>query len=362
MAEKKFTKRTGQVSLALKSGGNSFTGFESVHIRRSMLEISGGFALIIENFFKDQRTPRLTMDSPVQVEINGVRVLDGWIDKMPISFGDDNDSVEIHGRDKTCDLVDCMYSFTPNEWRNQSIANLIRNLCHPFDISVVIGPSAVQEVSSVIETYKASEGVTVGDLINELCRDVGIFAMSTGDGKLTLTKAGATRSNDGITVGSNCTAGKHTQSNENRHSDYIVKGQGIGTDNKSRGDYISCIGNFEDPIVGRTRPRVLFSEGITNTAKCRRKAIFEARVQAGLSRAITFNMPSWLQSGSVPWKVNQLVPVKDRFGGIDQSMLVFAVEFTYDEEQGDLAYVSVMDPEACSLSTNRLSIKSRFDG
>jgi prophage tail gpP-like protein len=327
-----------------------------------MLEVSGGFAVSITNFFKDQKSINLKMTSAVQLEANGYKLLDGWIDKIDVAYGVDSDRVEIYGRDKTCDLIDCTHASTPNEWKNQSVRNLIRQLCNPFSVSVVIDDSATSEVEKVIETYKASEGIPVSELIIELCRDIGVLPMTVGDGKLTITKSGTTSSNSGIVVGDNATACNLVQTNEARFSTYIVKGQGVGTSNKTRDDYISCNGSFDDAIVTRYRPKVSFAEGIANNALCKTKAIADARISAGLSRMATYNIHSWLQHDNRPWRVNQLVPVRDKIALIEKTMLVVAVDFIYDEEDGgDTARVSVVDTGTFTLSPSKLNIKSRFD-
>ena len=237
--------------LILKINQIAYQGFESVHIRKSMFDICGGFAVSTDNFFQGGTSVQeIKMGQGVKIEINGVQILDGWIDKMPIKFGQNFDVLEIHGRDKTCDLVDCSWNDIPNEWKNQTIKNLIKTFCAKFGITVLTDDLVETEANLTIESFKASEGIPISELILELCRDAGILPISMGDGYLTLTKAVENKyTADAIIVGGNAEGGELIQSNENRFSDYEVKGYGIGTDNKALSDFIECYGNFSDPII-----------------------------------------------------------------------------------------------------------------
>lgn len=351
-------------NLILKINKISYSGFESVHIRKSMLNICGGFAVATDNFFQGgTNTQEIKMGYGVKIEINNKQILDGWIDEMPIRFGKDYDRLEIRGRDNTCDLVDCCWDYTPNEWKNQSIKNLIKTMCSKFNINVIVDNSAQIEVENKIETFKASEGIPVSELINKLCRDAGILPISIGDGNLTLTKSSEVEyANDAIIVGGNAEGGELIQSNLNRFSVYKIKGYGISTDNKTLRDYIECYGSFSDPIITRERSFLTFTDNTTSSFFCRKKAIAEARIRAGLSRAIIYRVDNWVQSNNTPWEINKLVKVKDSFTGTDDSLLIAAIDFVYDENDGgDTAKIMCVDKTTFTLSEEAIKIKSRFD-
>jgi len=348
--------------LVLKINNVSYKGFEQVQISRSMLNICGGFVVSANNFFQGgTNSQQIKIGQGVKIEIDGQLVLDGWIDKMPIEYGENTDNIEIYGRDKTSDLVDCCFDFTPNEWKNQTVGNLIKNLCNPFGIAVEVDNTATTESNIKVETFKANEGIPVYELISELCRDQGILPLCYGDGKLTLTKAGGNYADDSIVDGINILKGKLLLDNEDRYSSYKVKGYGIGTDEKALADFISCFGEFSDGIITRTRPYVEFAESVTNNGQCKKKAISIARLKAGLSRANVYSISNWIQTTGKVWKINKLVRVKDRFAGIDTTMLIFSVDYTYYEEGGDITQIMVCDKNTFSLSENEITIKSRFD-
>ena len=111
----------------LKINKVAYRGFESVHIRKSMLDMCGAFIAATDNFFQGGTSAdEIKMQHAVKAEINGYAIIDGYIDEMPIDFGRNRDHVEISGRDNTMDLIDCSWDETPNEWINQSVKNLIK--------------------------------------------------------------------------------------------------------------------------------------------------------------------------------------------------------------------------------------------
>lgn len=350
--------------LILKTNKIAYSVFESVHIRKSMLDMCGAFVVSTDNFFQGGSSSReIKMGRGVKVEINGYPIIDGWIDEMPIDFGQRYDHLEISGRDNTCDLVDCPWDETPNEWKNQTVKNLIKTFCNKFNITVITDDSASAEVETKIESFKANEGVPISELISELCRDIGILPISKGDGYLTLTEATTTEySTDAIIVSGNAEGGRLVQSNKDRFSSYKVKGYGIGTDNKALADFVNCLGEFSDSIISRDRPFVNFAENATTSAICKKKAIWEARVRAGLSRAIIYNVDSWTQSDDKPWQINKLVKVQDDFTGIDDTMLIAMIDYIYDENDGgDTCKIMCVDRNTFSLSEDQINIKTRFD-
>ena len=350
--------------LILRINKIAYSGFESVHIRKSMLDVCGAFIVSTDNFFQGgSSNQEIKMGQGVKVEINDSKIIDGWIDEMPIDFGRNRDHLEISGRDNTCRLVDCPWDETPNEWKNQTVKNLIKTFCNKFDITVITDDSASTEVETKIESFKANEGVPISELILELCRDVGVLPISYGDGYLTLTEATTTKyTTDPIIVGGNAEGGRLIQSNKNRFSSYKVKGYGIGTDNKALTDFINCYGEFSDTIISGDKPFVNFAENATTSAICKKKAIWEARVRAGLSRAIIYNIDSWVQSDDKPWQINKLVKVKDDFTGIDDTMIIASIDYIYDEDDGgDICKALIVDRNTFSLLEDQINIKTRFD-
>jgi len=350
--------------LKFKINEVSYTGFEEVDIFKTMQSMSGKYKVTLQNSYKGGNTlADIKINDRCVMEIDDQLIMDGYVDSMPIEYAEDKCLLTLTGRDNTSDLIDCSYDFTPNEWKNQTLGNILKNICDNFGISVLVDSSASSEVNTVIDTFKANEGEFVWEIINELCNDNSILAVNYGDGNLTLTKVRNKYTSDGIITGVNVDSCFTEQKTENRYSSIKVKGQGISNDNKALADYISCSGSFNDAIIERQRPLVLFSELPTDNAKCKKKAIWESRIRAGLSRQIIYQVPNWVQTNGKVWNFNELTKVEDDILGIDETKLILSVNFIYSASENidEVTQLTVIDRNTFNTSENDIRIKSVFD-
>lgn len=316
----------------LKAGGTSFVGaWEQVHIRKSMINLAGGFGFDTTDFFSKSKLIR--MGDPVVVDIDGQPVNTGYIDWMPVAYDADGHFVHIKGRDKTADLVDSSYIGTVNEWKNQSVKNIIINMCAPYGIDVVVDTTVEEAANFLIETFKANDAESAYDQIKDLCIDNGILPLSYGDGFLTLTKVTTKRkATDNLEFGINVSNGRLLQDDRERYSEYNVKGLGISNDNKSQSDYIEPFGRATDSVIKRFKPLTIFQDRSTDSGRCEKRAKWEAALRAGFSRGIVYEVNEWIQKSGKIWDINMLVKVKDDFLGVNTEMVIAEVDYVLDED------------------------------
>ncbi len=352
-------KVANNFSLQIKD--HEFKGWNQMSVFTSMNNISGTFGFMGHDFSRGDFTQwKVKLGDEAKVMIEDVCILNGYVDSIPITYGPKTFNIQFIGRDKTADLIDCPYEETAKEFKKQSRRSIITRLCRPFGIDVSFDSSVSSEMGVVLPTFKADEGRMCFELISELCRDAGVIPISIGDGKLTITKTSTKKATDTIKFNINAVKGYLTQDNTSRYSDYICKGVGGGTDNKSLTDFIQPKGKFKDAIINRYRPYVIFSDRATDTGKCKERARWEARVRAGLSRAISYELPGWMQSDRSIWQINKLVYVKDELLDIDDTMLLSEVSYNYNSD-GAYCILTVVDKDTYSGSSSDIDIKTGFD-
>lgn len=339
--------------LVLNINNNAYEGWQDVNIRQSIMSICGTFGVSNIGFRPGVSGDlNIKIDDEVTVEIDEQRIITGYIDDMPVTYSFDGADIAVIGRDKTEDLIDCSFDESINEWKNQTITNIVKNLCSPYGINVSVDGAVADRANTRIETFKADEGDVVADLIIRLCRENSILPVSYGDGKLTLTEGTTTRkATDSIKLFVNTDQGYMPQSNRDRFSRYKVKGQGIGTDDKQLKDFVNPFGQASDNVVKRYRPTIIFSETPTDFKKCQNRAIWEARIRAAISRRIIYPVFGWTQSNGEIWEINTLVDVYDDFLGIKETKLITGVNFIFNSEDMDrVTNIEVMDKDAFSLN------------
>lgn len=340
--------------ILLKVNGLEYSGWKSIQVNRSIDVMCGAFGMNITDKFPGNLSGwQLKMGDECTVTIGDKTLITGYIDEINIDYDDNSHSIQVSGRDTVSDLIDCSFADTPNEWKNLTVGQIIKNLCKPFSKEVVINTSVTTEANTIIPTFKANEGETVSELIIELCRKKAILPISLGDGKLTLTRAGVDSLTDTLVLGENIKAGSITQSNMDRYSIYHVKGQGAGSDSLGLSDFTQPTGTQEDEIINRYRPIVILSEQSSNNAECRNRARWEARIRAGRSRALNYTVQGWLMRNGNPWPINSLIEVVDDFLDISEKFLISGVVFTLDNN-GSETGLTLTKPETYDLIAEKV--------
>jgi len=330
----------------LKVGGNEFNGWTNVTIEKSMRQITGSFGLsTIDIHSGFPYKWNILMGAECILEINDQKVITGYIEDIIIDYDATSHNIQFGGRDKTGDLVDCSFDQITKEWKGLSIKEIIKRVCAPFEIDVVVDTSVLTDANAIWpETVKADEGETAFDLIIKLCKMKAILPISYSDGKLTLTRAGTNyKANDVLEQGENILKGNFDNSNKERFQTYIVKGQGKGEDTKSIFSFTGAIGRRTDNVITRYRPIIIFTETKCDSGKCVERAKWELNNRAGASRSVNYEVQGWTQSDGKIWPLNAMVDVRDNILGIEKSLLISDLSFTVSES-GTVTQMRLVDP------------------
>lgn len=359
--------------ITLNVKGKSFEGWTSVSIEKSLYQMTGVFGLAATDIFPGNAEKwGIAMGDECKVTINGQDIITGYIEDIPITYDAKNHNIQIGGRDKTGDLVDCSFTEKAKEWKGQTISKIIKDLCSPFDITVDVDDSVTSQANSKIpanESFSANEGDVVFDLIFKLCKHKGILPVSYGDGKLVLTGTGIETANDVLELGKNVKSGSITQSNRDRYQTYTVKGQGqktsifAGLAGNTVTEASSPVGQHLDDIILRHRPLVILSDFKVTRDWCQDMARWEATNRAGNSRSIEYEVQGWTQSNGEVWPLNALAKVKDSFLQANSTMLIAAVNFSLSNDEGTITRLILVHPDTFTLPPAEpiKKIKSGFD-
>jgi len=94
-------------------------------------------------------------------------VLTGYVDEAVDTLDDESHELQVTGRDKTGDLVDCSAIHSPDQWSGLTLQAIAAILCKPFDIPV----KAETDTGAPFPTVKLQPGETVFAVIERLCGD-----------------------------------------------------------------------------------------------------------------------------------------------------------------------------------------------
>lgn len=353
--------------IKLKVNGISYGGWTSIKVVQSMDQVCGSFAFGCSDEFPGKPTGwDMSMGDFCQVIVDGSILCSGYIDEMPISYDHISHSIQVSGRDSTAALVDCSFvdpNNNVNEWNDQAILKLIKNICDPFEITVIVDSSVGSDLSEQLKKFAANEGDKAFDSLLKLCKHKAVIPLSYGDGRLTLTRAGSREATDALELGVNILSGSLEQTNKERYSKYIVKGQSNESAPWELDSITEPNGEAIDTIIGGKlyRPLVILLDGEVNAGQCKDAAYFEARNRAGRSRSITYKVQGWTQSDGTPWLLNSMVQIKDNFFSLNDTRLISGLVFSLNDSNGELTEITVVNKETYELRAEPVVIEEEFD-
>lgn len=332
--------KTALDDLKLIVGGKQFQGWEEIEVTlraegfppsfRVRASVNGALAI------KEG-------DSCV-VKLGDDTVITGYVDFVR-DYGDANSHwVEIAGRGKTQDLVDCGAEWPSHQLINGNALTVAQQLASVYGISVVLANGS--SPGPTIPKWALNYGDTAAAIIQRVARNAGLLAYEDHLGRLLLAASGTRRASSGLSWGVNIEQWSIERRMDQRFSDYVavsvtadVNGAVGGSDFYHR---------KKDPGVPRHRLTYLMTESVAEnpwdfTAK---RVDWEASRRAGRSNVITAVVDSWRDDGDLLWSPNTLVSVNLPAVKAGDSWIISEVTYRKDNQNGTTAQITIMPPSA----------------
>ncbi len=330
--------------LVLLTNGKAYGGWKSINVHLGIEEASSSFDIGLTEIWPEQKTEReIFSGDACTVKIAGEIAITGYNDSVNVSYDNGNHSVNVRGRDKTADLVDCSAIHKAGEWRNVKLDQIAKDICAPFGIKVRIET----DTGAAFKVWAIEPGETAFANLDRAAKHRGVLLTTDGTGELIIARA--SKKALGITLqrGENILSASAEDNAEQRFSQYIVKGQAAGDDSTNGEAVTSQKASSKDSGVKRYRPLIIVSEEQGDISSFKKRADFEANVRAGRARSASITVQGFSHAKGL-WRPNQLVTVRDPWLKLNRDMLISEVDFTMDES-GSRSALKLALPEAYSL-------------
>lgn len=325
--------------------GMSYRGWESVAVTRAIDAASGAFTLTVTETWsdnQDQPWPIFPGDS-CEVRIDGEAVIVGYVDMFSPSFDAGQHTINIQGRDKTADLIDCSAVHSPDEWRNFTVLDLARTLAEPFGISV----KADVGVGDAFSVVKLQQGETALEAIDRHCKLRKLLAMPDGKGGLLITRTGHARATVQLIQGQNIKSASGRIDFSQRYSDYTVKAQAAYSAETDGEGEAHIVGSVRDSGVKRYRPLLVVAEGGGTTQTAKDRAVWECNTRIGKAASVSIDVQGWRQGQNLSlWRPNQIVTVDSSWLRLHGDMLIRQVTYKRDNSSGTVATLELVSPQS----------------
>lgn len=319
-----------------------YSGWKSIRVTRSIETLAGSFALDVSDRWAAQDKPwPIVEESECRVEIDGISVIDGWVDKRSISASSDSRTLSYSGRDRAGALVDCSAFFAEWTFKKVDVAQFAAKVAAPFGIRISVQPGL--ELAG-IPKISFSPGDSAFEVIRRVAGDDGVLLVSDGAGGIVITRSGSTRATSLVEgEGGNISTASVDYDAANRYSVYLVTAQAETPDD---GELPVCASVARDEGVRRAhRGLMIQPDKGYDYAGARRLADWEARMRAARAETVTIGVQGWKQPNGQLWPVNALTHVKaPRLIGVDGDMLITQVEYS-TSEQGTTTQLRLMRPD-----------------
>lgn len=320
-------------NLTLTVAGVRYSGWESIRIRDGIEQLAGSFELSVSERFTGLANPRpLRPGQKAIVAIDGAAIISGYIDVVSPDYDAKSHTLNVSGRDATGDLVDCAAIHKSGAWADRNLAQIARDLCQPFGLSVIVDTDVVKP----FKHFAIEPGETVLETLDRAARYRGVLLTSLTDDQgetfLNLTQPGQSGAAPAsLELGKNIRRASGHSSLLERFADYIVKAQQAGTDQLYGTAAAAPSGSALDAAIGRYRPTVILAEDQCDAKHCQTRAEWQRTVAAARARQVVYTVGGWQANGAL-WRKNMTVKIKDQYAGIDETRLISEVAFTLDEQ------------------------------
>ncbi len=329
--------------VALLVDGKEYAGWKTISISAGVERQARDFDLAITWRWPESggEAHKIKLGSRCEVKIGGDLVLTGYVFATPISYDARQVTLGVSGRSLTADVVDC--SAARNQWRRQSVADVVKALVQPYGITVV---NQVSDAISIVD-HQVDPGETVFASIDRLLSASALLSTDDEYGRLVLADLGsAGRATDEIRLGEggNVLSGGAEFDFSQVFSEYECIGQKSGDDD-SFGEGASEVQALaSDDRIARYRNLTVEPQGQVTTAIAARRVNWERGSRMGRALKAEYVILGWRQSDGSLWRHNMIVRVVDSMMGFDRDMLIVEIKYVLDE-QGTRCECVVAPPE-----------------
>ncbi|NLS00176.1 Mu P family protein [Rhizobium sp. P38BS-XIX] len=367
-----------QSRIVLVIAGTHYDQWTSAEVVRDLKDFSGSFRFALYDPLRSGNTfayastgPLISLEPGPAVEIlvDGELVLKGHIEDVSVDIDEGHASVEITGRDKTGDLVDsAALTDGPAEFNNVKLEEAIKRIAQPFGLTV----RSEVDTGEPFSRYSLDLAETAFSASEKGARSRHALVLSDGVGGIVITRTGAKRAPDDLTLPGNVQSSSRRYSHRGRHSKTHVRGQGeragqkkrgaanldvsaepLSPDDRKPGDGSAteqerkgtvASGVSVDEEITRHRPIVHLARSKADGQACQDEADWRMRNSRTEGEQLTYKVQGFSANGQL-WRVNEIAAVDDAYQNISRDMLISRVANRHDE-RGAITELSIVSPES----------------
>lgn len=302
-----------------------------------------------------------TGGEPCRVLVDGEPVLTGSIEIVGVNYSSQQHTIRIQGRGKTGDLLDSTLDSISDIRPPINLKALIERVIQELglDIQVIVN-TPTEDFNEAEDLAGPDIGENAFAFIEKYARKRQVLLTEDGDGNIVITQSSGESINSPLqnVLGSpnnNILAGSVSYDYTGRYNKYkFASAQNpIPLVNAGETDLTSLVnqgGGVQDPASRVGRQLVLVAEAPYSNAQCDTRAEWEANIRKTRSRVYSVDLDGFRNAQGDLWESNKIVSIVDQFAGINSQMLINSVTFTYNNSDGSLTTLALVERNSYTLT------------
>ena len=357
--------------LTLTINGRDYSGWTGARVSRGIDRLATDFVVDTTQRWTGQNVPwRIDVFDACVVAIDGVPLLTGYVEEVAPRISEGQHGVQIAGRSKVADLIDCRPDIAGGQFTGYSLAAIARAVAALFGVGVIDQSNGLAD--NQFSDVTIQRGETAFLFLERLGRLSGVLLSDDVSGNLVLTTAGSSHAAGALEEGKNILTASARLNGRRRFSTYIVKGQtpigggnaGIvnspsGAVNQSAPTVqVNVTARATDAGVPRFRPYVYLAESALQGAAMQVRANWLAQMSWGRATEAEVSLAGWRQPNGQLWTPNEIISTTLPTLGVTQDLLIAQVTFVLSETGGRqtmlrLAPVAAYTPDPGAVKLHR---------
>lgn len=328
------------------ANGRKFSFWTAANVSRSLDRIAATFSLSLVGKSDAGNRVHLFPGDTVDIAVDGVKVISGYVDKFSSSFSQGSHFVSVSGSEKTSDIADCCIE-SPFEWENKKMDEIVRSICAGFGCR--FDNRYGVDAGKPFSRFSVEPGTKAIDTLSKLCKERGILPCSDGRGKVFLFTPEKAERGPALEQGINLLSASVEFSLVDRYSNYTVYGTGRA----------KVSGTSEDSDVPRNRPYVVVDSNAVEKDKVQARADWECRVRKAKSMAFSVSVQGWTHSKGL-WEPGVVCSflAPELFVNEPFDLLVSGVEYSWGAS-GAVTNMTLVQPDVFLPQPESRKVKAK---
>lgn len=340
--------------VAIRIDGVDYADDTDIHVAYGLDQFSRSFSIGFGNrwLLSNLHTFPFEEGAACEILLDGEKVIDGFIDEIPIDRSGTDHRLSVTGRSWTGHMVDSSAIHETGAWKNATLLVIAEAIAEPFGCGVVVhDPQLLPEVNTPFRRFAIEDEELAYDCIMRAAKMRGVFLTSDAERNIVVTRGTKTvRTNTVLTPYNTFRARREGRFSE-RFSEYIVKSQNAGDDTWYAENATSKLFHrARDPQVTSYRPLIIVSEGQGSKPELELRADWERNVRAGRSRKLFYEWNGVRDDAGRLWQPNTLVAVDDPGFNVSGDLLIASVSIKRSEG-GTSTSLELVSPDAYDVLT-----------